>query len=118
MNTIDELLIEALRAIDRFWFVQALHIVERTDATVTLHFTITSQLFVQVFLSQRSGRLSFALVSTAGRIYGRDREHGEWHRHPFGQLDVHDLTPEGMSVQPLMQFLVEVERILVENNLL
>ena len=28
MNTIDELLIEALRAIDRFWFVRTLHIFE------------------------------------------------------------------------------------------
>lgn len=74
--TIDQLLLEALAARERFWFVQTLQIRERTDATVTLRFTIGPGLFVQAFLSQRSERLSFALVGAAGRLYGRDREHG------------------------------------------
>ena len=69
--TIDELLLEALAARDRFWFVQTLQIRERTDATVTLRFPIVPTLFVQVFFSQHSGRLSFALVGAAGRLYGR-----------------------------------------------
>jgi hypothetical protein len=30
--TIDELIVEALAARDRFWFVQTLHVRERTDA--------------------------------------------------------------------------------------
>jgi len=53
--TIDELLLEALAARDRFWFVQTLQIKERTDATVTLRFTIGSDLFVQVFLVSAVG---------------------------------------------------------------
>ena len=32
--TIDELIVEALAARDRFWFVQTLQVRERTDATV------------------------------------------------------------------------------------
>jgi hypothetical protein len=80
--TIDELLSEALAAKDRFWFVQTLHVRERTDASITLRITIEPALFVQVFFSQRSGRLSFAFVGASGRLYGRDREHGFWHRHP------------------------------------
>jgi len=39
--TIDELILEALAARDRFWFVQTLQISERTDATVILRFTIS-----------------------------------------------------------------------------
>ena len=116
--TIDELLLEALAARDRFWFVQTLQIRERTDATVTLRFTIGPTLFVQVFFSQRSGRLSFALVGAAGRFYGRDREHGLWHRHPFGQPAQHEPTPEGMSAQPISQFLTEVEEILYAHDLI
>ena len=116
--TIDELLLEALAARDRFWFVQTLQIRDRTDATVTLRFTIGPDLFVQVFFSQRSGRLSFALVGTAGRLYGRDREHGLWHRHPFGQPERHTPTPEGMSSQPIGQFLTEVEEILYTHDLI
>ncbi len=116
--TIDELLIEALATKDRFWFVQIFKVIEQTDSTITLHFTIGPELFVQVFFSQRSGRFSFALVGTSGRLYGRDREHELWHRHPFGQTEQHELTPAGMSPQPINQFLTEVEEILVENDLI
>jgi primosomal replication protein N len=54
--TIDALISEARDAHDRFWFVRDLNIVEQTNATVTLHLTIGSDLFVQVFLSQNSQR--------------------------------------------------------------
>ena len=116
--TIDDLVLEALGARDRFWFVQDLNIVERTNATVTLHLTIGSDLFVQVFLSQSSQRLSFALVGQSGRLYGRDHEHGKWHRHPFGHPEQHEPAFEGRSARPLTQFMAEVEEILVEHDLL
>jgi hypothetical protein len=116
--TIDDLLEEALAARDRFWFIQAFQLKERTDSTVTLHFIIGSELFIQVYYSERSGRLSFALIDTTGRIYGRDREYGIWHLHPFSQPQRHESTPEGMSPQPVAQFLAEVEKILVEHDLI
>ncbi len=116
--TIDKLLIEASTASERFWFVQNFAVAERTDATITLHFDVSSGLFVQIFFSERSGRLSFALVGSSGRLYGRDREYGVWHRHPFGQADQHEPTPEGMSSQPILQFMAEVEEILVDHDLI
>ncbi|RMD58357.1 hypothetical protein D6833_12970 [Candidatus Parcubacteria bacterium] len=116
--TIDDLIIEAAASKDRFWFVQTVRIVERTDFTVTIRFLISADLFVQVFFSQRSGRFNLALVGTTGRLYGRDREHGSWHLHPFGRPEQHQPTPEGMSAQPVAQFLSEVEEILLENDLI
>jgi len=38
--------------------------------------------------------------------------------HPFGQPHLHEPTPEGMSPQPIHQFLTEVETILLENDLI
>jgi hypothetical protein len=116
--TIDELVLEAHDASDRFWFVQDVKIIEQTNATVTLHLTIGSDLLVQAFLSQISQRLSFALIGPGGRLYGRDHEHEKWHRHPFGQAELHEPTPEGMSARPLTQFMAEVEKILVEHGLI
>jgi hypothetical protein len=116
--TINELILEAAQAKERFWFVQSLEVIERTAYTITLHFTIRQTLFVQVYHSARSGRLNFALIGTSGRLYGRDREQGEWHLHPFGQPHLHEPTPEGMSPQPIHQFLTEVETILIENDLI
>jgi len=114
---IDELVIESLTAKERFWFIDDLQI-ERTDSTVTLRFIIAPNLFIQVFFSQTSERFSLALIATSGRIYGRDKEHGFWHLHPFGNPEHHEPTPEGMSPQPIIQFLAEVEEILVDKNFL
>jgi len=116
--TINELTLEAAQAKDRFWFVQSFEVIERTARTITLHFVIQPTLFVQVYYSLRSGRFNLALIGASGRLYGRDCEHGQWHRHPFGQSHFHEPTPEGMSPQPIHQFLTEVETILIENDLI
>lgn len=93
-------------------------IADRTDRTITIHLQINDDLFIQTFLSLRSNRLSLALVSAAGRFYGCDYERGNWHYHPFGQTDVHAPLPTGMSPRPLLQFVTEVEELLLAHELL
>jgi len=115
---INDLLSESEAARDRFWFIEDFYIKERTDQTVTIHFVVSSELFVQIFCSERSGRLNLALIGLSGRLYGRDREHGYWHLHPFGQSQIHQPAPEGISPRPIMQFLTEVEKLLVEHDLI
>ena len=116
--SIDELILEAVRAKEKFWFVRDFKIIERTASTITLHFMINQNLFVQVFYSLHSGRYNLALIGSTGRLYGRDREQGQWHRHSFEQPYEHEPTPEGMSPQPVHQFLSEVETLLIENDLI
>ena len=116
--SIDDLLTEAQEAQEQIWFIRALNVAERTNATVTVRLSLTPDLFVQVFLSERSGRFSLALIGPTGRLYGRDREHGAWHRHPFEQPDHHEPTPEGISPRPIHQFLAEIEQILLDNDLI
>ena len=87
MNTVEELLDEAREAYSRFWFVQSLIKVECTASTVTVHLVIGPELYVQAYLSELSGRLSLALVDPSGRLYGRNRERGTWHQHPFDDPD-------------------------------
>jgi hypothetical protein len=118
VNTVEELLDEAREAYSRFWFVQSLIEVECTASTVTVHLVIGPELYIQAYLSELSGRLSFALVDPSGRLYGRNRERGTWHRHPFGDPDQHEPTLEGMSPRPLLQFMAEVEEIVLENELI
>jgi hypothetical protein len=118
VSTIEELLREARKAYERFWFVQSLIEVERTASTITVHLIIGPELYVQAYLSELSGRLSLALVDPSGRLYGRNRERGTWHQHPFDDPDLHEPTPEGMSPRPLLQFMAEVEAIVLENELI
>jgi hypothetical protein len=116
--TIEEIIVKSFFAKDQFWFIEAVEVIERTDSTITIHFTINTDLFIQIFLSERSSRLSFALIGKSGRLYGRDREHNFWHMHPFENPESHESTPEGMSPKPVVQFLTEVEEILVNNDLI
>jgi len=76
METVEQLLIESEAVAERFWFIRQWQVTDRTDSTVTAHFEIGAGLFVQAFLSQRSGRLSLALIGPSGRLFGRDRERG------------------------------------------
>lgn len=118
METIDQLLQEAVEAVDQFWFIQSLEVVERTDRTVTVQLMIGNELRVHAFLSRKTGRLSLALIGPSGRLYGRDRQRGEWHMHPFAQPDSHEATPEGVSRKPLLQFMAEVQEILLTQDLI
>lgn len=118
METVEQLLIESATAAERFWFIRSWQVTDRTNSTATVRFDIDAGLFVQVFLSERSTRLSLALIGSSGRLYGRDLERGKWHRHPFGSHDIHEPTSEGMSSQPVIQFMTEVEDILLSNDLL
>jgi len=115
--TTDDLLIELEESERRFWFIQRSE-TERTDETVRLRLIINEALFIQVFLSETTGRCSLALIQGRERLYGRDREGGMWHLHPFGAPETHRPTPEGVSPRPLLQFLAEVEEWLFENDLI
>jgi len=102
----------------RFWFIQQIQEIDETDDAVKARLQIQVGLFVQVFFSEQSGRFSLALIQGNQRIYGRDREFGTWHLHPYESPEHHDPVPEGMSPQPLFQFLAEVEQIIIENELI
>jgi len=115
--TIDDLLIELDESKQRFWFIQRSEI-ERTDETIRLRLIINEALFIQVFLSEATGRFSLALIQGRERLYGRDREGDMWHLHPFSASETHRPTPEGVSPWPLLQFLAEVEELLFENELI
>ena len=89
-----------------------------TDDALRARLAISEGLFIQVFPSDTTGRCSFALVQGNQRVYGRDREGGTWHRHPYQDPSRHELTPQGISPHPLRQFMTEVEEILVTAELI
>lgn len=60
----------------------------------------------------------FALIERRQRIFGIDREGGEWHLHPYDTPDKHELLPEGLEPKPLLKFLARVEDLLLQYDLL
>ena len=118
MNRADDLLVEAQEALDKLWFLQGLQVVERTDRTIALRLYIRQDVFVQAFLGEITGSLYFALIEGSRRIFGIDRESGEWHTHPFESPHEHRPFPEGLEPRPLLKFLAKVEQLLLEHDLL
>jgi len=118
MNRTSELLDEAREAFRKTWFVQSLDVIERTDQTLSVRLNIKAGLFVQVFIGEISGSLYFALVEGKQRVFGIDRESGEWHMHPYGIAETHVPFEEGLEPKPLLKFLSRVEEILLDQDLL
>jgi hypothetical protein len=116
-STVD-LRLEAQEALERVWFVQSLEEIERTDFTLSLRLHIRPALFVQAFLGELSGSLYLALIEGGQRIFGVDREGGEWHLHPYDAPDKHEPLPEGLEPRPLLKFLARVEDLLLQYDLL
>ena len=118
MYSTAELRLEAQEALERVWFVQSLEETERTDLTLSLRLHIRPALFVQAFLGESSGSLYFALIEGGRRIFGIDREGGEWHLHPYDSPDKHAPLPESLGPRPLLEFLTRVEDLLLQHDLL
>ena len=109
---------EAHEALEKVWFVQSLEEVERTDLTIFLRLNIRSDLFVQAFYGAASDMLYLALIESGRRIFGLDRESGQWHLHPFSAPGEHKPLAEGLGPKPLLAFLAKVEDLLVQHDLL
>jgi len=113
-----DLVSEAQEALDSVWFVQRLEEIERTDITLSLRLYVRPDLFVQVFLGEQSGSLYLALIESGRRIFGIDRETGEWHLHPYDAPTEHKVLLKGLEPKPLLKFLAQIENLLLEYHLL
>ena len=118
MSNADDLQFEAQEALEKSWFVQSLEEIERTDLTLSLRLYIRPGLFVQACMGELTGSLYFALIEGERRIFGIDREAGEWHIHPYKAPHTHEPLPEGLGPKPLLKFLARVEELLLQHDLL
>lgn len=109
---------DVLRTANEWSFIRSIETVDKTDQAIKLRLQVDAECFVQVYANVRKNLFSYTLVLNRSRIYGRDSEGGTWHRHPYGDPDSHDRTPEGQLKVDLAQFLVEVQQILQAEGLL
>jgi len=116
LNKTKHLLSEDREAFDRIWFVSAMDVADRTETSILVRLHIQSDIFVHAFLGESSGSLYFALIEMNQRIFGTDRESGEWHMHPYGDPHTHELPDEGLEPKPLLRFLSRVGKLIFEHN--
>lgn len=116
--SIEELVQEARRIIQRStWMTQMLEL-DRTDHAVKLRLIIDTNLFIQVYFNSLNGTTNFVLVNAGQRIFGRDCMGGGWHKHPFENPAQHDIGKDGGRSVTLTEFAHEVEQFLIQESLL
>jgi hypothetical protein len=113
-----DLQMEAYEALDKIWFVQSVQGIESTAFHFTLRLHLAPDLFVQAFLGKQTDALYLALIDSGLRVFGIDRDRGNWHIHPYGAADQHVPLPEGLEPKPLLKFLARVDELLSQHDLL
>lgn len=115
---VDEFERHILTAAAQWSFLRTVDTVDKTDYAVKLRLHVDVECFIQIYANVHKGIFSYALVLNRSRIYGRDNEGGTRHRHPHGQPDNHDVSPEGRTEVTLAQFLAEAQKVLKDEGLL
>jgi len=116
--TTDDFEGEARHSAAEWAFVQLVETVDKTDHAIKLRLHINPECFIQVYANIQKELYSYTLVLNRSRIFGRDREGGTWHRHPYDSPKSHDRSPEGRKAVTLEQFLAEVQQIMQVEGLL
>jgi len=108
-----------IRRVAAQWaFIQRVATVDKTDFTVKLRLYIDVECFIQVYVNTTKQLSSYTLVLNRTRIFGRDREGGQWHRHPANAPEQHDFSTEGQRAVTLDEFLQEAQQVLQDRGLL
>lgn len=76
-------------------------------------YSVTQTCFIQVYQNIQKDIRSYVLVSGNQRLFGRDRDGGEWHSHPIENPDSHDFSEDGTRAVSFEEFLYEVSEKLV-----
>jgi hypothetical protein len=89
-------------------------VLNETNNTIKIKFVITTDCFVQVYVNFKKDLKNYVLVLNDQRIFGRDCDGGQWHKHPWENPSKHVFEKE-MS---LREFLYEVNKGLREKGIL
>ena len=102
----------------QFHFIRAVVRLDVTRFAAKYRLVIESDLYVQIYVNVRNGTTGLALIHQGRRLYGRDSEDWQWHRHPADDPASHDFSSEGVREVTFEEFLLEVEEILIDRGLI
>ena len=72
--------------------------IDITDNTLITRLTMTSDIFIQIYVNSKKKKINLALIASEVRIYGVDKEGGSYHKHPFECPENHlDCNPVGIE---------------------
>lgn len=96
---VDELERDFLATAGEWSYIRSADVIDKTDYAIKMRLYVDNECFIQIYGNMTKRIFSFALVLNRTRIYGRDNDGGEWHRHPYGDPDTHDQSLDGQKVR-------------------
>lgn len=93
----------------RFSFIQRISLIDETNSAVKHRLEINASTFMQIYHNISAETISYVLVYSLQKFYGRDCCSRKWHYHPFENPASHDFSPEGCQPIFLDKFLRNVE---------
>lgn len=118
MQTVDTLVKTATNALKTYSYYNRLVILNQGSRYIKFRLYIKKDLFVQVNRNEAAELTNLVLLHDFKRIFARDEYKGNWHRHPISDPDNHNHSEEGSRQVTLNEFLLEVDLILNEKELI
>jgi hypothetical protein len=118
LQTIDTLIETANNALKTYSYYNRLVILNQGSRYVKFRLYIKRDLLVQVNRNEAAELTNMVLLHNFKRIFARDEYKGNWHRHPISDPDDHNHSGEGSRQVTLKEFLLEVDSILKEKELI
>lgn len=118
MQTVDTLIETANNALKTYSYYNRLVILNQGSRYIKFRLYIKRELFLQVNRNEAAELTNMVLLNHFKRIFARDKYKGNWHRHPISDPDEHNHSEEGSRQITLNEFLLEVDSILKEKELI
>ena len=127
--TVDQVEQEIAATASGFSFIRRVTILDKTVRfahrrlrltanTIKSRLEVSRTCFIQIYRNVKKNLTNFVLIAGNTRIYGRDCDGGNWHRHPYEEPDSHDFSHEGSRQVELSEFLQDVQEILENEGIL
>ena len=116
--TVEDFANEVEAAGRQFAYIGSVTKLDETRFSVKYRLVVTDDLYVQAYANTQHGTISLALIYQGRRLYGRDCENWQWHRHPAAAPETHDFSSEGVRSVTVQEFLLETGQVLVDCGLI
>ncbi len=109
---------EGLRSLARHPLFHQIEVLDLTGHLIKARLWIRADLFIQVYRNDHSDMTNLLVVLEQQRVFARDGIRGLWHKHPFEHPDEHDISVDGRREVELLEFIEEVQELLIKEDLL
>ncbi len=101
---------------DYQWLV-SYRIEQKSVSILKAKIIFSEEMYIQIYVNIRRPKISYNLILNGSRIFGRDFIKGEWHLHPYNQVQVHDGSEVGRKGVSFESFFLEVLQIMEDNDM-